>query len=899
MENTYSFPSGQLLIDNTAYSIVDLPVLFGDKLHRLPMVLRLLLENAVRHMQGEERLAAVEAVFAWLDKGTSEAEIAFQPGRVLMHDTTSTPALVDIAAMRNTLAEAGVDPSVLNPELPVDVSVDHSLAVEVYAQRDAVTVNLQHEIRRNSERYRFLRWASKVMNGVRIHPPGTGIMHTINLEQLATVVTTGEHNGSLWAMPDMMIGTDSHTPMINGIGVLGWGVGGLEAQTVMFGMPTMLRIPDVIGVKLTGALRPGSLATDLALTVTQRLRHIGVSGEFVEFYGPGVSSLSAGERAVVANMAPEYGATTGYFAVDQHTLDYLRATGRSEAAITLVEAYMRRTGLWFDPDATPRYTLTIEIDLETIGMHVAGPRRPQDLLDYSETNKALAEEGFVASTTSNVISHKHVAIEVLPRHPVAIAAITSCTNTSDPALLIAAGLVARKARALGLKIPSWVKTSLAPGSPAAAAYLKRAGLIDDLSAVGFDIVGYGCTTCIGNPGPLTEQIKEAQTAGISKAVAILSGNRNFPGRVHPDLELSFIMSPPLVIAFGLAGDSERNLSTEPIQLAENDHPVYLRDLWPTREEIASHLELSADPSDYKREFEVASQNPLWFGLKVPETPLFPWEEKSTILRRPPFAALTEGSQLGSYSAFPLLVLGDDITTDHISPASAIPPDSLVADFLVARGDERADLNVFASRRGNWEVMLRAAFHNKTLQNLLHPGLPLAHTLHVPSGDVQPIWDVAQRYRDDGDFVVLVAGERYGTGSSRDWAAKGQRLLGIRAVLAVSFERIHRSNLIGMGVLPLRLPQGVNPNTLQIQAGDKIEIVAHSEILKPRSQISVRIKRVSGLIENMVATAAVETQLEVELLQAGGVIPSILHKTIAAQTVQSQAVDKHLCLNAIE
>lgn len=872
MENTYTFPSGELLIDNTAYSIVDLPVLFGDKLHRLPMVLRLLLENAVRHMQGEERQAAVNAVFAWLDTGTSEAEIAFQPGRVLMHDTTSTPALVDIAAMRNTLAEAGVDPSVLNPGLPVDVSVDHSLAVEVYAQRNAVRVNLQHEIRRNSERYRFLRWASKVMNGVRIHPPGTGIMHTINLEQLATVVTTGEHHGSMWAMPDMMIGTDSHTPMINGIGVLGWGVGGLEAQTVMFGMPTMLRIPDVIGVKLLGALRPGSLATDLALTVTQRLRHIDVSGEFVEFYGSGVSSLSASERAVVANMAPEYGATTGYFAVDQHTLDYLRDTGRSEAAIALVEAYMRRTSLWFDPDVTPRYTRTIEIDLETIGMHVAGPRRPQDLLDYSETGKALTEVGFVAAATSTV----------MPRHPVAIAAITSCTNTSDPALLIAAGLVARKARALGLKAHSWVKTSMAPGSPAAAAYLKRAGLIDDLSAVGFDIVGYGCTTCIGNPGPLTEQIKEAQTAGISKAVAILSGNRNFPGRVHPDLELSFIMSPPLVIAFGLAGDSERNLATEPIQFAENGQAVFLKDLWPTREEIAEHLELSADPADYKREFEIASQNSLWFGLKVPDTPLFPWEEKSTILRRPPFAALTEGSQLGSYSAFPLLVLGDDITTDHISPASAIPPDSLVADFLVARGDERADLNVFASRRGNWEVMLRAAFHNKTLLNLLQPELPLAHTLHVPSGEVRPIWDVAQRYRDDGDSVVLVAGERYGTGSSRDWAAKGQRLLGIRAVLAVSFERIHRSNLIGMGILPLRLPQGVNPKTLQLQPGDKIEIDAQAEILKPRGSVAVRVKRINGMVESMVSMAAVETQLEVELLRDGGVIPSILHKTIAAQ-----------------
>jgi aconitate hydratase len=874
MENTYfTDPSaaGELVANGITYAVVDLPMLFGPRLQRLPVVLRLLLENALRNMQGQEREAAVAAVFDWLTNGSSEAELAFQPGRVLMHDTTSTPALVDIAAMRNALDEAGVDPSILNPGLPVDVSVDHSLAVEVYAQRDAVTRNLQHEIRRNSERYRFLRWASRVLSGVRIHPPGTGIMHTINLEQLATVVTTSERDGVLWAVPDMMIGTDSHTPMVNGIGVLGWGVGGLEAQTVMFGMPTLLRIPDVIGVRLSGALQPGSLATDLALTVTQRLRQIGVSGEFVEFYGPGVASLTAGERCVVANMAPEYGATTGFFPVDQQTLDYLRTTGRSEAAIALVQAYTQRTGLWFDPEATPRFTRSITIDLNTIGMHVAGPRRPQDLLDYADTAKALALVGFVPTAQSTT----------LPRHPVAIAAITSCTNTSDPALLIAAGLVARKARALGLKVPAWVKTSLAPGSPATASYLARAGLSDDLSAVGFDIVGYGCTTCIGNPGPLTEPIRTAQLAGQSKAVAILSGNRNFPGRVHPDLELSFIMSPPLVVAFGLAGDGERNLRTEPVQIAPSGQAVYLKDLWPTREEIAAHLALAADPADYRRDFEIASRNPLWHALKAPDTPLFPWDAASTTLRRPPFAAVTQGSQLGHYSAYPLLVLGDDITTDHISPASAIPPDSLVADFLVARGDDRKDLNVFASRRGNWEVMMRAAFHNKTLVNLLQPGLPLAHTLHVPSGEVLPIWDVAQRYRDAGDSVVLVAGERYGTGSSRDWAAKGQRLLGIRAVLAVSFERIHRSNLIGMGILPLRLPPGVNPQTLQLLPGDRIEVDAHAPSLAPRCPVAVRVVRTNGEVQILTATAAIETQLEVALLRDGGVIPSILLKTIAA------------------
>ncbi len=870
MENTYKNPLGQLLLNGESYAVVDLLSLFGPALKRLPVVLRLLLENAMRNMQGSEREVAVAAIFEWLESGASEAELAFQPGRVLMHDTTSTPALVDIAAMRNALAEAGVDPSVLNPGLRVDVSIDHSLAVEAYAQRDALSINLQHEVRRNSERYRFLRWAATVLSGVRIHPPGTGIMHTINLEQLATVVTTVEREGVRWAVPDMMIGTDSHTPMINGIGVLGWGVGGLEAQTVMFGMPTMLRIPEVMGVKLTGRLPAHAQATDLALTITQRLRQVGVTGEFVEFYGPGVSTLSAGDRAVVSNMAPEYGATTGYFAVDAQTLTYLRATGRTEASIALVEAYTQRVGLWFDADAEPRYTRTMVIDLSAIGMSVAGPQRPQDLLDYADTGKALAQVGFSPNAAS----------AVLPRHPVAIAAITSCTNTSDPALLIAAGLVARKARAYGLTPPTWVKTSLAPGSPAAATYLARAGLMEDLSAVGFDIVGYGCTTCIGNAGPLTESIREAQVAGHIKAVAILSGNRNFPGRVHPDIELSFIMSPPLVVVFGLAGDSERNLATEPVQIAANGRPVYLKDLWPSREEINAHLALAADPADYHRDFEIASQNPMWHALPAPTTPLFPWDDKSTTLRRPPFAAVTEGSQLGRYSAYPLLVLGDDITTDHISPASAIPPFSLVADYLVARGDDRHDLNVFASRRGNWEVMLRAAFHSKTLVNMLQPGLPLAHTLHVPSGDVQPIWDVAQRYRDAGESVVLVAGERYGTGSSRDWAAKGQRLLGIRAVLAVSFERIHRSNLIGMGILPLRLPVGVNPQSLNLQPGDQLAIEADADTLAPRSEVAVRVLRVNGVVEEMMAIAAVETQLEVTLLCDGGVIPSILQKTIA-------------------
>ena len=868
MENLSSFAPATLSHGGSTYLMADLPALSGARHAALPVVLRILLENLVRNTDGAEREEAVRAMFAWLDTGSSEAEIAFQPGRLLMHDTTSTPALVDIAAMRDALAEAGGDPAQLNPGLPVDISVDHSLAVEFFAQRDAAERNLQLEMRRNGERYRFLKWASTVMQGVRIHPPGTGIMHTINLEQLATVVTVQQRDGQPWLVPDTLIGTDSHTPMINGIGVLGWGVGGLEAQTVMFGMPTMLRIPDVIGVRLAGRLRAGVLATDLALTVTQRLREMSVSGEFVEFFGPGVATLDAGARSVVANMTPEYGASTAYFPIDGRTLDYLRATGRDAASVALVEAYARRSGLWFDPAATPRYTRMLEIDLDAVGMHVAGPRRPQDLLDYGDTGRALAASGAAA------------AGDGLPAYPVAIAAITSCTNTSDPALLIAAGLLARRARALGLRTPAWVKTSLGPGSPAAAAYLERAGVLDDLAAVGFDIVGYGCTTCIGNSGALTAPLQQALSQRQARPVAVLSGNRNFPGRIHPDLELGFLMSPPLVIAFALAGRADIDLSREPLHVTPNGMAVYLRDLWPTQEDIDVHVRRGAAPQDFRRAFALASQNPAWHDLEAPRAPQFAWDAGSTALRRPPFAAASEGSQLGHYLAYPLLVLGDDVTTDHISPASAIPKDSFVADFLVARGDDRNDLNVFASRRGNWEVMLRAAFYSKSLRNLLCPDAPVGYTLHVPSGAVAPIFEVAQRYRDAGDAVVLVAGERYGTGSSRDWAAKGQRLLGVRAVLALSFERIHRSNLIGMGILPLRLPAGMHPDALRLQPGDRLEINAQAGTLLPRCSVPVRLHRADGQVQAFAAQAAIETRLECALLENGGVIPTILRQAMS-------------------
>ena len=863
--------AAQLSVNGQVLRMVDIEASFGPGYSRLPVVLRLLAENVLRNMKGQERNQAMDALRRWLERGTSTEEIEFLPSRVLMHDTTSTPALVDVAAMRDTLAEHGADPAALNPLLRVDVSIDHSLAVEEYGRADAAARNIKHEIRRNRERYQFLKWASKAMNEVHIHPPGTGIMHTINLEQLASVVTTLDRDGARWAIPDMMVGTDSHTPMVNGLGVLGWGVGGLEAQTVMFGMPATLRIPDVVGVRLTGELRTGTLATDLALTITHRLREVGVTGAFVEFFGPGVSTLTVGERAVVANMAPEYGATTGYFPVDAMVLDYLAGTGRTAEHTRLVEAYARRAGIWFDPEATPAYTRIIEVDLSTIEMHAAGPRRPQDLLPYGGIRNALEQEAGPDLPGTGA----------LPDFPVALAAITSCTNTSDPRLLIAAGLLARNARKRGLKVPGWVKTSLAPGSPAAASYLKRAGLTDDLASVGFDIVGFGCTTCIGNPGPLTPALAKAQNDGTSEPVAILSGNRNFPGRVHPDVELSFIMSPPLVVAFALAGDAKRDLSAEPLQYLPDGSPVYLNDLWPAREEIDALVLTANDPADFRRDFLIAGRDPQWQRVEAPDGARYPWDPASTVLRSPPFGAMTEGSLLGRFTAHPLLVLGDDITTDHISPAGAIPLNGDVADFLVERGEDRADLNVFASRRGNWEVMVRGAFHNKSVKNRLHPDAPVAQTIHAPSGTTMPIRDAAQRYREAGESVVIVAGERYGMGSSRDWAAKAQRLLAVRAVIAASFERIHRSNLIGMGILPLVMPAEMRDKLLSLKPGDRIRLEAGEQHVRPRAGIAAAIVRNDGTEEPFTATAAVETGLECELLAVGGVIPLILRRTLEA------------------
>ena len=594
--------------------------------------MRLLLENVLRNGTGSEGEAAKAAILGWLASGASEAEIAFVPGRVLMHDTTCVPALVDVAAMRSALAEAGGDPTLLNPVLAVDVSVDHSVAVDHYGSPDALQRNMERELGRNLERYRFMKWATRALKDLRVHPPGTGIMHTINLERLATIVTTETRDGESWAVPDTLIGTDSHTPMINGIGVLAWGVGGVEAESVLFGMPVMLRIPEVIGVRLSGRLPDGTLATDLALTVTEQLRRLGLSGQFVEFFGPGLSSLSAGDRAVVANMAPEYGASSGFFPVDEQTLAYLVATGRSRSQADLVAAYAKRQSLWFDPDATPRYTDTIEIDLGRIGVTLAGPRRPQDRLSPAQTVAALAGLWDVPLRPAGPDATEP------PDGAVAIAAITSCTNTSNPRLTVAAGLLARKARRLGLTPKPWVKTSFAPGSPTAERYLRRAGLLEDLEALGFGIVGYGCTTCIGNSGPLAPAMGQAVEERGVHGVAVLSGNRNFPGRVHAQIEAGFLASPPLTVAYALAGDVNRDILTDAVAHRPDGAPVHLADLWPTGDEIDAAVAAAADPADYDGAYEEAEASEVWRKLDVPATALFPWDEASTYIRRPPFAS---------------------------------------------------------------------------------------------------------------------------------------------------------------------------------------------------------------------------------------------------------------------
>jgi aconitate hydratase len=852
-------------VDGQTLACIDLRHALGADILRLPHVLRILLENALRNSPGEaERI--IPAFKAWLSTGSSAAEIPFLPNRLMMHDTTCGPALVDIAAMRDVLAEHGRDPDLLMPRIPVDVSTDHSSGVDFHARPDALQLNLEKEFERNGERYRLMKWAATSMPGIRVHPPGSGIMHTINLERLSRVVVTEQTVEGLLAYPDTLLGTDSHTPMINGLGVLGWGVGGLEAEGALFGVPVILRIPDVVGIRLTGRLREGVTATDLALTVTERLRKLGVAGSFVEFFGAGVSTLAVGERAAVANMAPEYGASTGYFPIDEASCSYLRGIGRHEADLVLIRHFAEAADLWFDPEAEPVFSRTLDIALDLIEPSVAGPQRPQDRLPAGATAQAFAPP------------LKPADAESLPDGAVVIAAITSCTNTSDPGLIVAAGLVARKAAVLGLKPPVWVKTSLAPGSPTAERMLVRAGLLGDLEAMGFGIVGYGCTTCIGNSGALLSAVQQALGRDGFRPVAVLSGNRNFPGRVHPDLEYGFLASPPLVVAFALAGTVSIDIMADPIGTKPDGSPIYLSDIWPSGAEIDEALARGADIRDYDIAYDEAAARPMWLDLQAPAGPRFPWDERSTYLRRPPFVRAA-GLPTPSGPARPLLVLGDDITTDHISPANQIRSDSPAGRYIVAAGGDIRDLNVFASRRGNFEVMVRGAFTNRLVVNQLLPTSPAGLTRHMPSGEIVSLDEAAARYGQDGVPLVIVAGERYGMGSSRDWAAKAVALLGVRAIIAASIERIHRTNLIGMDVLPLLLPAGVGPADLAISAGDQFDLDWDFGKLAPRCEVTVSILREAGGTETLSLMAAIDTSLEVELLKAGGIIPHVLRSLL--------------------
>ncbi|MFT6533931.1 MAG: aconitate hydratase [Limimaricola cinnabarinus] len=863
MSKPVPLPRSEIETASGRLRVTDLPMILGARLPRLPHVLRLLAEN---HLRATGEVAPLLAALDdWLEGRRKAFEITFQPNRLLMHDTTCTPALADIAGLRDAVAEAGGDPRTLSPQLPVEVSVDHSLAVDLYARPGSARRNAAREIARNRERYAFMKWASHNLPGVHVNPPGTGIMHTINLEQLASVLEIGADGA---AHPDMLLGTDSHTPMINGIGVMAWGVGGLEAESVMFGQPATLAMPEVVGVKLTGELAPGVLSTDLALEVTHRLREIGVAGSFVEFFGPGVSGLSAGDRAVIANMAPEYGASTGLFPVDGQVVNYLRQTGRPEALAATIAPAFRAMGVWFDPGACPRFDREISIDLSALAPNLAGPRRPQDRCAPAEAH-ARVEEAIGRPLVETAVG--------VPDGAVGIAAITSCTNTSDPRLLVTAALLARKARARGLSAAPWVKTSLAPGSPSAARYLERAGLMGDLSALGFDIVGFGCTTCIGNSGPLPEPIEAAMAQGRA-VCAVLSGNRNFPGRVHPKLDLGYLASPPLVVAYAILGRIDGDILTAPLGRDMEGRPVHLREIWPEEAEISAALHAGLVAGDVPDAFTEAADNPDWAAIESPASPRFPWDPASRNLRRPAFATLEQRSRLGRYAAAPLLVLGDDMTTDHISPAGRIMADSAAGRWLIARGADPEDLNVYASYRGNWEVMLRGLFTNRLAHNHLAEDLAPAETL-LEDGSCLPLFDAAAQLAAQGRSGVILAGERYGMGSSRDWAAKGVALLGCRAVIARSFERIHRTNLIGMGVLPLEIRGDFMPEEAGIAPGDRFEIDSRPEKLVPRDTISVTWQRANGRGVPLDCRAAVETRVEVELLRQGGVLAAILKRVL--------------------
>jgi aconitate hydratase len=877
------------------YRLDTLASQLGVDLSKLPFSIRVLLEAALRHCDDYQVTQDdVKRLARWQAKGAEPVELPFKPARVILQDFTGVPCVVDLAAMREAVKRMGADPSKINPLVPVDLVIDHSVQVDLFGSSAALEQNAEIEFRRNKERYEFLRWGQKAFSNFRVVPPATGIVHQVNLEYLASVVLTSQDGGASVAYPDTLVGTDSHTTMINGLGVVGWGVGGIEAEAVMLGQPLYMLTPQVVGFKLTGKLRDGVTATDLVLTVTQMLRKKGVVDKFVEFFGPGLSAMSLPDRATIANMAPEYGATIGFFPVDAETIRFLERTNRGDAA-RLTEAYCKAQGL-FRTDASPEPTFsdTLELDLGAVETSMAGPKRPQDRITLRDVKSSFAkgltspvkERGYGLSAadlarTATVQSNGHA--DTLAHGAVVIAAITSCTNTSNPSVMLGAGLLARKAVARGLRVKPYVKTSLAPGSKVVTEYLAASGTLADLEALGFHVVGYGCTSCIGNSGPLPEAVAQAIESGKLVAAAVLSGNRNFEGRVNPLTRANYLASPPLVVAYALAGSVDVDLEQEPLGTGSDGKPVFLRDVWPTQQEIADAIAASLKPEMFARSYgNVFDSNPRWNAIPVAGGELYSWAADSTYINEPPFfrGLTAEVKPLHDImGARCLVMVSDSVTTDHISPAGDIALASPAGKWLGERGAEKKDFNSYGSRRGHDQVMVRGTFANIRLKNLLVPGSEGNITAHFPSGEQVPIFDASARYQAAGTPLVVLAGKEYGTGSSRDWAAKGTLMLGVRAVLAESFERIHRSNLVGMGVLPLVYEPGQTAESLGLTGRETFDIVGLTGELQPRQKVKVRATREDGSVLEINVIARLDTPVDVDYYKNGGILQTVLRKLV--------------------
>ncbi len=892
--NSFNAKTNLTVADKT-YTIFSLPEAaktLGD-VSRLPFSLKVLLENLLRYEDGRSVTADdVKAVADWLQAKTSSREIAYRPARVLMQDFTGVPAVVDLAAMRDAIVNLGGNPDQINPLSPVDLVIDHSVMVDAFGSADAFSENVNKEFQRNFERYAFLRWGQNAFDNFRVVPPGTGICHQVNLEYLAQVVWTKDDNGETVAYPDTLVGTDSHTTMINGLSVLGWGVGGIEAEAAMLGQPISMVLPEVVGFKLTGQLPEGATATDLVLTVVQMLRQKGVVGKFVEFYGDGLAHLTLADRATISNMAPEYGATCGFFPIDEETLHYLEFSGRDPERVALVEAYAKAQGLWrYNDMADPEFTDTLELDLSTVEPSLAGPKRPQDRVLLSNLAEQFKTSDFPTFSGKDYSQKRSVPVEGtdynLTDGDVVIAAITSCTNTSNPSVMIGAGLVARKAREKGLTVKPWVKTSLAPGSQVVSDYLEKAGLQEDLDNLGFNLVGYGCTTCIGNSGPLPAPIAKAVEDEDLVVGAVLSGNRNFEGRVSPHTKANYLASPPLVVAYAIAGSLAIDLKTDPIGQDQDGRPVYLKDIWPSTAEIKSVMAAALTPEMFRSRYSnVFTGTADWQKIDTVDSKTYAWKGDSTYVQNPPFfegmAAAVNGSGLGDiHGARPLALLGDSITTDHISPAGAIKTDSPAGSYLVDNNVVVADFNSYGSRRGNHEVMMRGTFANIRLKNEMVPGSSGGVTRHMPAGTEMSIYDAAMQYQAEATPLVVIAGKEYGTGSSRDWAAKGTRLLGVKAVIAESYERIHRSNLVGMGVLPLQFQPGSNRETLGLDGTETFDLTGLSGGIQPGMTVTLVVHRPDGSTTEVPLLCRIDTLDEVEYFRNGGILQYVLRQLLAA------------------